>query len=335
MAKLKAEVLAQRIDRYGAPLRSLLFARIHEFSRLGSATAPLSNLVVNSPLGKVVTSRLGIAPARPFPSFAARSFESWFRGHKNGYGPATRGQVVLFNDTFLNYNYPQIGRAAVKVLEAAGFEVVLADHKCCGRPMISKGLLEEARANAKHNVEVLSSYAWRGVPIVGVEPGCLLTLRDEYLDLVDDSRAKVVAEHCFLIEEFICKLLDEGELDLRFNSALSKILVHGHCHQKSLVGTNPTLRMLRLLPGCEVEEIPSGCCGMAGSFGFEEEHYDVSMQIGELTLLPAVREASPDTIIAAAGTSCRQQIAQGTGRRAKHPVEVLAEALVVSKATSQ
>jgi FAD/FMN-containing dehydrogenase/Fe-S oxidoreductase len=327
MAKLKYEVLARRVDRYGAPLRSRLFGNIHLVSRLGSAMAPWSNLLANNPLSKAIGKRLGLAPERPIPEFAAEPFDVWFRQHPRN-GQARNGQVVLFHDTFMTYNQPSIGQAAVKVLEAAGYEPILVERrKCCGRPMISKGLLKEAKSNAEHNIDLLAPYAEAGIPIIGTEPSCLLTLRDEYPELADDPRAGIVAENSFLIEEFITQLLDEGKLALQFNgNKPAKVLVHGHCHQKALAGTAPTLRMLGLM-GCEVEEVDSGCCGMAGAFGFEAEHYDMSMKIGNLRLLPAVRAEAPTTAIAAAGISCRQQISHGAGRTARHPIEILADAL--------
>ncbi len=327
MAKLKYEVLAHRADRYGVPLRARIFGHIHELSRLGSATAPWSNLLANNPLSRIVRQRLGLAPERPIPEFAAEPFDVWFRKRPRN-GGAPNGRVVLFHDTFMTYNQPSIGQAAVRVLEAAGYEPILVERrKCCGRPMISKGLLKEAKANAEHNIDLLAPYAEAGIPIVGTEPSCLLTLRDEYPELADDPRAGIVAENSFLIEEFVVKLLDEGRLNLQFNGKRpEKVLVHGHCHQKALVGTGPTLRMLGLM-GCEVEEVDSGCCGMAGAFGFEAEHYDMSMKIGNLRLLPAVRSAASTTAIAAAGISCRQQISHGAGRTARHPIEILADAL--------
>lgn len=326
MAKLKYEVLALRAERYGVPLRSRLFGHIHTLSRLGSAVAPLSNALANGPLAAAIKARLGLAPERPLPEFAAQPFDVWFRRNHRRNG-AQKGQVVLFHDTFMTYNQPQVGQAAVRVLEALGYEPILVDRKCCGRPMISKGLLKEAKANAEYNVNRLAPYAEAGIPIVGCEPSCLLTLRDEYPDLVEDPRVEKVAANSFLIEEFVDRLLESGQVELEFNEVPKRVLLHGHCHQKALVGTAPTLRMLRLMPGCEVEEVDSGCCGMAGSFGFEAEHYKLSMAIGELRLLPAVRQADADTVIAAPGISCRQQIAHGTGRTAKHPVEILAEAL--------
>ena len=202
-------------------------------------------------------------------------------------------QVVLFNDTFMNYNYPQVGKAAVAILEQAGYSVTLADSLCCGRPMISKGLLSQAASNARRNVEQLYSYAEQGIPIVGCEPSCLLTLKDEYPDLVRDDKARAVAENSYMIDEFLMLLHERGELDLSFSTLEKRVVFHGHCHQKALVGTRHSMDLLRLPPGYQVEEINAGCCGMAGSFGYEAEHYDVSMDIGRLQLFPAV-EAKDD-----------------------------------------
>jgi Fe-S oxidoreductase len=237
------------------------------------------------------------------------------------------GTVVLFNDTFMNYNYPQIGKAAVELLEAAGFQVILANARCCGRPMISKGLLDEAAACARYNVDLLFPYADQGVSIVGCEPSCLLTLKDEYPELLKDDRSRKVAEHSFLFEDFLMRLQDKGELDLTFRDLPKKVLFHGHCHQKALVGTANSLRALRLPPGYQVEQTNAGCCGMAGAFGYEKEHFQISMAIGEQTLFPAVRAKDPDWEVAVTGISCRQQIEQGTGRPARHLVEVLRDAL--------
>jgi Fe-S oxidoreductase len=220
-----------------------------------------------------------------------------------------------------------VGKATVRVLEAAGFTVRLVHRRvCCGRPFISKGQLESAREQAQRNVELLAPYAERGVPIVGCEPSCILTFRDEYLDLLDDPRAQQVAQQSYLIEEFLVKLSEEGKLNLRFRETPDKVLVHGHCHQKAQVGSAPMMKLLRLA-GCEASEVDSGCCGMAGSFGFEAEHYDVSMQIGGLRLFPAVNAAGVEVTICAPGVSCRQQIEHATGRPVKHPIEVVAERL--------
>ncbi len=332
MAKLKYEFLAQYQAKHGVPLRSRLFAHVATLNRLGSLLPWLTNWGYrNGLIRELLDQTLGIDRQRTLPPLAARTFQHWFR-HRQAPVPvsAPRGPVILWDDTYLSYNEPEIGRAAVRVLEAAGFEVKLvADRRCCGRPMISKGLLEEARRNAAHNVARLFPYAAQGLPIIGPEPSCLATFRDEYPDLLRSDEARQVAAQSYFIEEFLVKLAGEGTLDLPFATPAQtrQLLVHGHCYQKALTGTAPLLEMLRLLPNTEVEEIPSGCCGMAGAFGHEKEHYELSMAVGEERLFPAVRAASPDTIIAAAGTSCRQQIADGTERRAVHPIVIVAEAL--------
>ncbi len=235
--------------------------------------------------------------------------------------------MALFNDTFMNYNYPEIGIACVEVLEAAGFEVELVNAGCCGRPMLSKGLVKEAAQQARDNIDRLYALAEQGIPIVGCEPSCLLTLRDEYPELLQDERAQVVAQGSYLIDEFLAMLQDQGRLELAFQDVSKKILFHGHCHQKSLVGTASSLQVLGLPPGFEVELIDSGCCGMAGSFGFEKEHYEISMKIGEQALFPAINAKGPEWEVAVMGVSCRQQVEHGTGRRARHLVEVLRDAL--------
>ena len=334
MAKLKYEFLAQYYARNGTPLRARLFANIEKLNRLGCACAPLSNWVASSAPARWLFARLfGIHANRQLPPFARETFPRWFakrygrRGTRPTTGSSTRGQVVLFSDTYTTYNYPALGQAAVKVLEAAGFEVILADKKCCGRPMISKGLLQRARENAAYNVDRLYRYAEQGIPIVGLEPSCVLTFRDEYPDLIDDPRAERLAKGTFLIEEFLLGLQEQGRLSLPFRPRATSILLHGHCHQKALVGSSPSLQVLRLLPEARVEEVDSGCCGMAGSFGYEKEHYEMSLAIGDRRLFPAIKAKGPEWEVVAAGVSCRQQIAHGTGRRAKHLVEVLADAL--------
>ncbi|MBI4537710.1 MAG: anaerobic glycerol-3-phosphate dehydrogenase subunit C [candidate division NC10 bacterium] len=328
MAKLKYEFLAQYYAKHGTPLRARLFGNVEGLNRLGCAFAPVSTWIAGSAPSRWVMDRFfGIHRKRTLPPFARETFPAWFSKRNGGRPQAPRGQVVLLDDTYMRYNYPQIGKAAVKVLEAAGFEVILAERKCCGRPLISKGLIRQAKANAAHNIEKLCPYIQQGIPLVGVEPSCVLTFRDEYPSLVDEPRAERLAKHVLMIEEFLVRLHDTGRLSLPLTGAVKSILLHGHCHQKALIGSSPSLQILRLIPGAAVEEVDSGCCGMAGSFGYEKEHYDLSIAIGERRLFPAVRRTGDDCTIVAAGVSCRQQIAHGTGRRAKHLVEVLAEAL--------
>ena len=229
----------------------------------------------------------------------------------------------------MNYNYPEIGIAAVEVLEAAGYSVELVNAGCCGRPMISKGLLNQAKEQANANIDGLYAYAERGIPIVGCEPSCLLTLRDEYPEFVRHERAAVVASHSFLIDEFLAKAKAENRLDLEFSGLTKQVLFHGHCHQKAITGTASAISVLNLPPNYRAELIDAGCCGMAGSFGFEKEHYDISMQIGGLALLPAI-EAKPDWEVAVMGVSCRQQVEHGTHRRARHLIEVLRDAVATA-----
>ncbi len=325
MAKLKYEFLTHYYRANGLPLRSRLFGRIERLSRLGSRLAPLSNWVAGSRLHRWLLERfVGIDRRRPLPPFARETFTDWFARRATP-AAAPRGEVVLFHDTFVTYNVPQIGKAAVQLLERAGYAVRLVDKKCCGRPLISKGMLAEAKAHAAWNVGRLLPYAERGVSIVGLEPSCLLTLRDEYVDLLKSDAAKRVAKQSFLLEEFLERERRKG-LSLAFGANGRKALLHGHCHQKALVGTGPTVAALRWA-GFDVEEVDSGCCGMAGSFGFEAEHYDLSVALGNRRLVPAVKAAGPDVEVVAPGISCRQQIEHLAGRRAKHPAEVLWETL--------
>ena len=329
LAKLKYEFLGQYYKANRMPLRSKVFAHVNRLNRLGSRFAPFSNWGARTPIGKFIASAiLGVHSRRQLPPFARQTLPQWFNAR-----PApdsnrlTKGTVALFNDTFMNYNYPQIGQAAVELLEAAGFRVTLANAKCCGRPMLSKGLLDEAAAHARYNVDLLHAYADQGIPIVGCEPSCLLTLKDEYPELAKGEKARKVAEHSYLIDDFLMMLQDKGGLELEFRDLPKRVLFHGHCHQKALVGTANAMRALRLPPGYQVEQVNSGCCGMAGSFGFEKEHYEISMKIGGEVLFPAIEAKGADWEVAVTGVSCRQQIEHATGRRARHLVEVLRDAL--------
>jgi FAD/FMN-containing dehydrogenase/Fe-S oxidoreductase len=325
MAKLKYEFLHHYYRANGLPLRNRLFGRVARMNRLGSRAPALFNWISGLAPSRWALEKLaGIDRRRPLPSLATHTFTDWFARHTPPVS-APRGEVVLFNDTFTTYNVPDVACAAVEVLEAGGYRVVLVDRKCCGRPLISKGMLAEAREHAAWNVARLAPYARRGVAIVGLEPSCLLTLRDETVDLVRTDDARVVARQSLLFEEFLVRERAQG-LTLAFAAGPRKALLHGHCHQKALVGTAPTVGALRWA-GFEVQEVDSGCCGMAGSFGFEREHYDISVALGNRRLAPAVKAAAPETEIVAPGISCRQQIQHLAGRRAKHPAEVLREAL--------
>jgi FAD/FMN-containing dehydrogenase/Fe-S oxidoreductase len=325
MAKMKYEFLHHYYQANGLPLRNRLFGRIAELNALGARVPALANRLANLPLNRWLLEKVaGIDRRRPLPAFAAQTFEDWFR-RRTPPAEAPRGEVVLFHDTFVNYNVPGIGEAAVQLLEAGGYKVVLVDRKCCGRPMISKGMLTEAREHARYNVARLYPYAARGVAIVGLEPSCLLTLRDEWVDLLRTDEARTVARQSALLEQFLLRERERG-LGLVFSRHGRKALLHGHCHQKALIGTAPTVAALTWA-GYDVSEVDSGCCGMAGSFGFEREHYDVSIALGNRRLAPAVKAAAADTEVIAPGISCRQQIEHLAGRRAKHPAEALWQAL--------
>ena len=326
MAKLKYEFLHHYYQANGLPLRNRLFGRIERLNRWGSRLAPLSNWLANSWPNRWLLERLaGIDRRRPLPPFAKETFEDWFRRPRSK-GDGLKGDVVLFHDTFNTYNTPSVAIAATRFLERVGYRVMLAEKKCCGRPLISKGMLGEARDYAAWNVERLSPIAEKGVAIVGLEPSCLLTLRDEYPDLLRSEAARLVARQSFLLEEFLLSERDAGQLSLSFKSNGGKVLLHGHCHQKALLGMAPTVAALRWA-GFEVTEVDSGCCGMAGSFGFEKEHYDLSIAIANRRLVPAVEAVGPAVEIVASGISCRQQIEHLTNRKAKHPAELLWERL--------
>jgi Fe-S oxidoreductase len=300
------------------PLRSRLFGSIRRLNRLGAAAAPLSNHAPRALLERVA----GIDRRRPLPRFTRDTLLRWDGRRARGTGR----ELVFLADSFTTFTEPAVGRAAIELLEAAGYAVRLESGGCCGRASISKGLLDQASAMAAGMADRLAPYAERGVPIVGCEPSCLLTLREEHLALLpDDPRARTVAGQARLVEELLVDAIDSGAL--RLEPMARRIVFHGHCHQKALVGTGATVALLERIPGAEVVELDAGCCGMAGSFGFESEHYELSMQIGESRLFPALRAEDGGTLVAATGVSCRQQIAHGVGVQARNPVQIVRDAL--------
>ncbi|GAA3074322.1 FAD-binding and (Fe-S)-binding domain-containing protein [Pseudonocardia yunnanensis] len=327
MATLKSEALHQAHQVEGTPLRSRVFGAIRQLNRLGSATAPLSNLPGRVPALRTLMGRtLGIAPQRPLPMFARRTLPRWFR-RRPAAAQTNRGPLTFLADSFTSFTEPAVGMAAIELLERAGWDVRLEDSGCCGRAAFSKGLLDQAKRQASGLVDALGGTSG---PIVGVEPSCLLTLKDEHRALLgDDPRVADVAGRARLVDELLVEAIDSGALKLREDAwpAGQRILFHGHCHQKAEVGTAATMALLKRIPGAEVIELDAGCCGMAGSFGFEAEHYEVSMQVGEDRLFPTVRAEPHSTVVAATGVSCRQQIAHGTTHKAHHPVELIRAAL--------
>lgn len=315
-------------------LRSHLFARVDWISRWGSRFAPFSNWLLGAPGGNLVAHYfLGIHKNRSLPKYVktSQTFPVWFKDHVPA-GDGHRGVVLLFHDTFMDYNVPDIGVAATELLEKAGFKVELTDTVCCGRAMISKSFLKRASNQACINIPRLYERAREGVYIVGCEPSCVLTLRDEYLYLVDDpelkEQAEVVAKQTMLLDEFLVMLADQGELELTFNGASQgkSVVFHGHCQQKALADPAKSVAMLRMA-GYETEMVNAICCGMAGTFGYEKEHYDLSKTAGELDLFPSVR-AQPDADVVVMGISCRHQLEHFTGRTSRHLAQALRDAAV-------
>ena len=334
IATLKSEALAARHDVHGTPLRSRMFGAIRLLNRLGSATAPLSNVPGRMPtLRRLMERSAGIAHQRPLPVFQRVTLARWF-ARRGPVRPAaagsSAGEVTFLADSFTSFTEPGIGRAAIELLEAAGHTVRLETRGCCGRASLSKGLVDDAKQKARRLARLIVSGAAPGSPVVGCEPSCLFTLRDEHRALLpDDPHVRDVGDRVHQVEELIGRALDEGRLRLREDSWLSgrRILYHGHCHQKAEVGTAATVALLSRIPGVQIAELDAGCCGMAGSFGFEAEHYDVSMAVGSDRLFPTVRAEPEDTVIAATGVSCRQQIAHGTERQARHPIDLVRSVL--------
>lgn len=326
MAKMKAEFLYQYQEKHGYPLRSRVFSYSGTINQIASYFPSLFNSLIQSRLGLAFLDRMKITSQRPLPLLSKQRFSEWIKKHPS---VVSEKQVVLFNDTYTEYHYPEIGKAAVAILEALGFEVIVPQWNCCGKPFISKGLLRQAKNKAKVLIDTLLPYAKKRIPIIGLEPSCILTLIDDYVGLLggDHVEALLVRQHCFSFDTFLDQLIQQGAFSLPFKPQNCPVLIHGHCHQKALIGTQALIHVLKMVPGFEVSEINSGCCGLAGSFGYEQEHYKISMQIGELHLFPAVRNAGEQTLIVANGMSCRSQIAHGTRQKAWHLAEVLFKAL--------
>jgi Fe-S oxidoreductase len=323
--------LARYARAHAHPVRTFLFANINRLSRLGCALAPLSNWALNLPGARLLAHAVfGIHKNRSLPPFARQTFPDWFR-RRTPQGDGHRGEVLLFHDTFMDFNYPSTGIALTEILERAGFRVGLADMVCCGRPMISKGLLDQAAANARTNVTRLYEQVRDGAHIVGCEPSCLLTLREEYQELVPvelREKAHVVARQAVLVDEFLGMLNAKGELELTFRkpeAEAPEVLFHAHCHQKASASPARSVELLRLA-GYEAEMADAACCGMAGAYGYEKEHYEASRAAGERGLFPIVR-ASAGAQVAVMGTSCRQQVEHFTGHRPRHVVELVRDRL--------
>ncbi|GAB3645836.1 FAD-binding and (Fe-S)-binding domain-containing protein [Echinicola sediminis] len=333
MASLKAEFLHQYHKTHGVPLRSKAFAYINNLNELGSLVPGLTNFfMTNKSTGSMMKKFLGVAEQRSLPTIAKVNLRNWYKKNYSKLPEPVKkvGTVNFFCDEFTNFNDTEIGVKAIKLLRYLGYEVKLNDHPESGRGAISKGLLDRAKVLANKNVRLFKDIVSLDEPLVGVEPSAILSFKDEYPRLVDKDLvgdAKKLKQNSMMVDEFLAKEAMRGNITAdQFTKASKKVLLHGHCHQKSLSSVQFTQQLLRLPENYTLETIPSGCCGMAGSFGYEEEHYEVSMKVGELVLFPAVRKAESETIVAAPGTSCRHQIADGTGRKALHPIEVLFDA---------
>ncbi|MBE0662029.1 MAG: FAD-binding protein [Bacteroidales bacterium] len=331
ITKYKAEFLQHWYDANGIPLRTRAIAYITSLNKLAMILPGLYNgFVKNKFTSGLLKKFLGFATDRSMPLLGKTTLKQWARRNT----PKLQnpiGKVFLFADEFTNYNDIETGKAAIRLLSLLGYEVVIPKHVESGRTFLSKGLLRSARKKAIANVTMLKDIVSENTPLIGIEPSAILTFRDEYGDLLNGElkeSAKALAKNALMFDEFIMREVEAGKIDSSiFTSEPRHVKLHGHCHQKALSTTGPTKAMLSLPAKYKVEEMKTGCCGMAGSFGYEKEHYDLSMKIGELVLFPEVRNSDNETIIAAPGTSCRHQIKDGTGKTALHPIEVLLNAV--------
>jgi len=325
MATIKYEFLQHYYDDHGTPLSVRAIGNVARVAPLAQRLAPLSNaLLPSAPVRWAMEKLVDVDRRRVLPRYARESFQRWFDRERPPAPPASERRVALFADTWTMFNETAPGQAAVRVLEALGYAVELVPYGCCGRPQLSKGLLREAKGLARRNVERLHPYVERGVPVVGLEPSCITALADDYRRLLPGARTDAVADNVLMIDQFLAKAWTRGEIDpaASFEKRPGETMLHGHCQQKAVLGTASTRAVLAWVSE-DVREVDSGCCGMAGSFGYG--HHDLSMAIGEQRLFPAVREHDGDTV--ACGFSCRHQIADGTTRHARHLTEVMAEAL--------
>ncbi|WP_430813779.1 FAD-binding and (Fe-S)-binding domain-containing protein [Carboxylicivirga sp. RSCT41] len=328
MSKMKAEFMQHYYDIHGIPLRSKLVAFLPRLNKLAMVFRPVSNFVMTT---SVLKRAIGFSSKRSVPLLSKMTLNKWFEKGVPQMEKEIKGRIYLFNDEFTNYNESDIGIKAILLLTKLGYEVKIPMHKESGRTFLSKGLVRIAKKVATENVNRLKEIISAETPLVGIEPSAILAFRDEYPELVDKElqpAAGDLAKNVLLFEEFISAEIDKGNIKVSdFTDDEKHILLHGHCQQKAVASTKPSKQMLSLPLNYHVKEIPSGCCGMAGSFGYEKEHYELSMKIGEMVLFPSVRMAEEKMIISAPGTSCRHHIKDGTGKTAWHPVEVLYDAL--------
>lgn len=330
IAKMKAEFLQHYYDANGASFRSKLIANFTQSQKLGSYVAPIYNFfATNQITSGIIKSVVGFAPNRSLPKVHGTTLSAWVKKQE----PAKqKRKVYLFSDEFTEYNDTEIGITAYKLLTALGYEVIVPKHLESGRTFLSKGFVKKAKELANKNVDMLADLISEETPLLGIEPSAIITFRDEYVDLVDSKnkiKAVNLAKHALMIDEFLVKEIRAGRIHAeQFTADKQKIKLHGHCYQKAFKLVDYTKQLLSLPTNFEVEVIPSGCCGMAGSFGYEKEHFEVSQKVAELVLFPTLRKTGAEYIIAAAGTSCRHQIKDGVHRKSYHPVEIMYNALV-------
>ncbi len=327
MTRYKAEFMQHYYDTHRVPLRTFLVANISKIHQLASIWPAIYNVVAkNKATAAIVKGVIGFAQERKLPLLYKTTLKKWFkRNNKTVENP--KGSIYLFADEFTNFMDVEVGITFVRLLNKLGYQVIIPAHGDSGRAEMSKGLIKQAKRKAEKNVTLLKDKVNASIPLVGIEPSAILSFRDEYPDLVGGElreAATQLAQHTLLFDEFIVQEINKGNItSQQFRDEVATIKLHGHCHQKSLASVEASKEMLSLPANYHVELIPSGCCGMAGSFGYEKEHYKLSMEIGNTTLFPEINKAAPSVIIAAPGTSCREQIEEGTGRKAFHPIELL------------
>ena len=342
ISKLRAEFLYQYYEAHGTPFRTRLIGNFSKQMKLASSLAPLYNAFTRAPLfRRTLNTLVGFHPNRSLPEVAGETLKSWHKkrqaaGQAAAAKAATQSTVnktvYLFCDEFTNYNDTEVGKKAIQLLEKLGYTVIIPDHADSGRSYLSKGMLKEAKTCAEKNVETLYELITAETPLIGIEPSAILGFRDEYKTLVTQAlrpKARSLSQHVYLFEEWFHREIELGRIDQNsFTSEKKRVILHGHCHQKALSDPGLANAILSLPKNFSVHTLPTGCCGMAGSFGYEKEHYEVSMKIGSLVLFPAIEKEPKTTIIAAAGTSCRHQIKDGVHRKAQHPAEILYDALL-------
>ena len=337
IAKLKGEFMQHWYDKHGIPIRTLLIAYITQINKIGAVIPIVYNFFLKNPFfSSLIKKLIGFAPNRGIPLLYSITLRKWLKKNAGELAPVNpRGTVCLFVDEFTNYNDTETGIAAVRLLTGLGYKVITVKHGESARTYLSKGLIRKAAKIIRGNIDSLSGLICEEIPLLGVEPSAILGFRDEYPELAGNDRkimADKIAQNTFMVDEFIVREYKAGRIyrDL-FEDKEMEILLHGHCQQKAISSSQSSIEMLSIPENYKIKEIPSGCCGMAGSFGFEKEHYDLSSKIGEMVLFPEVRQAAENVLIAAPGTSCRHHIEEGTGRKALHPVTIMYNALKVKQ----